>query len=219
LSTSRIESLDHRLIAITRLTTKWAGKERVRSSWLFVCCSTLSIASGGIATSIALRISLDCITGDTSEKSFRFIGYSCDSEDTTPVYPTWSLTEPYWSQEHLDNLLSELKQQLIQIVEATKTEISINQALHVLPTLAQVKIQEAISQVCQQLNLSYSYLPSRAGHDTQEIGRFADMGMIFVPSRAGISHAEDEYTSPEQCIQGANVLLQTFLKLDRLYQA
>ncbi|MEG3841814.1 hypothetical protein [Microcoleus sp. herbarium14] len=41
--------------------------------------------------------------------------------------------------------------------------------------------------------------------------------MIFVASRGGISHAEDEYTSPEQCTQGANVLLQTFLKLDRLY--
>ncbi|MCC3422888.1 MAG: hypothetical protein JGK12_02910 [Microcoleus sp. PH2017_01_SCD_O_A] len=41
--------------------------------------------------------------------------------------------------------------------------------------------------------------------------------MIFVASRGGISHAEDEYTSPEQFTQGANALLQTFLKLDRLY--
>jgi len=121
------------------------------------------------------------------------------------------------SQGHLDNLLNQLKQQLNQIAEATKTEIVINQALHVFPTLAEVKIQDAIAQVCQQLNLSYSYLPSRAGHDAQEIGRFADMGMIFVPSREGISHAEDEYTSPEQCSQGANVLLQTFLKLDQMY--
>ncbi len=123
------------------------------------------------------------------------------------------------SQEHLDNLLTELKQQLSQVADATKTEIAISQALHVLPTLAMPKIQDAIAQVCQQLNLSYTYLPSRAGHDAQEIGRFADMGMIFVPSRAGISHAEDEYTSPEQCTQGANVLLQTFLKLDRLYSS
>ncbi len=121
------------------------------------------------------------------------------------------------SQEHLDYLLNQLKQQLDQIAETTKTEIVINQALHVLPTLAEVKIQDAIAQVCQQLNLSYSYLPSRAGHDAQEIGRFADMGMIFVPSQEGISHAEDEYTSPEQCSQGANVLLQTFLKLDQMY--
>lgn len=121
------------------------------------------------------------------------------------------------SQTHLDNLLAEMKQQFAAIAAATQTEIVMDQALHVLPTLAAAKIQDAIASVCQQLELSYSYLPSRAGHDAQEIGRFTDMGMIFVPSRAGISHAEDEYTSPEQCTQGANVLLQTFLKLDRLY--
>lgn len=120
-------------------------------------------------------------------------------------------------QDHLDNLLAQMRQQFAEIAAATRTEIVMTQALHVLPTLAAPKIQDAIAQVCQQLGLSYSYLPSRAGHDAQEIGRFADMGMIFVPSRSGISHAEDEYTSPEQCTQGANVLLQTFLKLDRLY--
>ncbi|MEM6716631.1 MAG: M20/M25/M40 family metallo-hydrolase, partial [Cyanobacteria bacterium P01_C01_bin.147] len=57
-------------------------------------------------------------------------------------------------------------------------------------------------------------MPSRAIHDAQEIGRFTPMGMIFVPSQAGVSHAEDEYTSPEQCAQGADVLLQTLLRLD-----
>lgn len=45
------------------------------------------------------------------------------------------------------------------------------------------------------------------------------MGMIFVPSLAGVSHAETEYTSPEQCIQGTNVLLQTLCKLNRLYSS
>lgn len=121
------------------------------------------------------------------------------------------------SQTHLDNLVAQMQQQFAQIATATQTEIVMTQALHVLPTLAEPKIQDAIAQVCQQLELSYSYLPSRAGHDAQEIGRFADMGMIFVPSFAGLSHSQDEYTSPQQCTEGANVLLQTFLKLDRLY--
>lgn len=123
------------------------------------------------------------------------------------------------SQTHLDNLLAKIEQEFAAIASATQTEMVITQTLYVLPTLAATEIQDAIAQVCQELNLSYTYLPSRAGHDAQEIGRFTDMGMIFVPSRAGISHAEDEYTSPEQCTQGANVLLQTFLKLDRLYSA
>jgi len=123
------------------------------------------------------------------------------------------------SQEHLEDLISRMEQEFKAIATATQTEIVMHQALHVLPTLSAPKILDTIVQVCEELGLSYCHLPSRAGHDAQEIGRFTDMGMIFVPSRAGISHAEDEYTSPEQCTQGANMLLQTFLKLDRLYPA
>jgi acetylornithine deacetylase/succinyl-diaminopimelate desuccinylase-like protein len=44
-------------------------------------------------------------------------------------------------------------------------------------------------------------MPSRAGHDALEMGRFTDMGMIFVPSEGGVSHSEIEYTTPEECEQ------------------
>lgn len=121
------------------------------------------------------------------------------------------------SQKHLERLIAQLRQQIADIAAATETDIEFTEVLHVLPTPAAPSIQTTITQICQTLGLSYDYLPSRAGHDAQEIGRFTDMGMIFVPSRAGISHAEDEYTSPEQCTQGANVLLQTFLRLDEEY--
>lgn len=121
------------------------------------------------------------------------------------------------SQDHLDFLIQEIKHQLQTIAHQTKTEITMTPLLHVLPTLAEPYIMDMIAQVCDEQKFSYTYLPSRAGHDAQEIGRFTDMGMIFVPSLAGISHSVDEYTSPEQCTQGTNVLLQTFVRLDEFY--
>jgi N-carbamoyl-L-amino-acid hydrolase len=42
--------------------------------------------------------------------------------------------------------------------------------------------------------------------------------MIFVPSEGGFSHSEVEYTSPDQCTQGASVLLETLLRLDQHYR-
>lgn len=123
------------------------------------------------------------------------------------------------SQEHLDYLVGKMEQEFAAIAVATGTEIKMTELLHVLPTLSAPGIMDTIVQFCDQLGLSYTHLPSRAGHDAQEIGRFTDMGMIFVPSQAGVSHAEDEYTAPEQCTQGADVLLQTFLQLDQLYSA
>jgi acetylornithine deacetylase/succinyl-diaminopimelate desuccinylase-like protein len=38
--------------------------------------------------------------------------------------------------------------------------------------------------------------------------------MIFVPSREGISHNPEEYTSPEHCTLGAQVLLDAVLEYD-----
>jgi N-carbamoyl-L-amino-acid hydrolase len=121
------------------------------------------------------------------------------------------------SQTTIDHLVAQLRRKIETIAVSTRTRITIERMLSVQPTLATPKIQDAIVEVCQQLELSDSHLPSRASHDAQEIGRFTDMGMIFVPSKEGISHSEQEYTTPEQCTQGANVLLKTFLKLDSLY--
>lgn len=120
------------------------------------------------------------------------------------------------SQECLDTMLEQLSQEVQVIANNTNTEISIASLLCVQPTLAAMHVQRAIESVCQQLGLSYCYLPSRAGHDSLEIGRITDMGMIFVPSQAGVSHSESEYTAPEQCTQGANVLLHALLELDKI---
>ncbi len=118
------------------------------------------------------------------------------------------------SLETLRKMVEMLKQRIQAIAASTGTHIELQPQHFVEPTLASLAVQKAIAAVCEDLQLTHYSMPSRAIHDAQEIGRFTQMGMIFVPSQAGVSHAEDEYTSPEQCGQGADVLLQTLLKLD-----
>ena len=55
---------------------------------------------------------------------------------------------------------------------------------------------------------------SGAGHDAQYICDVVPTTMIFVPSIDGHSHCELEFTPAESCLKGANVLLQTILKID-----
>ena len=167
-------------------------------------------------------LAVNKLGADTPGEQVATVGYFNVSPNAVNIVPArvdLKIDLRDLSQTHLDYLVAKMEQEFATIAVATQTEILMSQALHVLPTLAQPKIQDAIAIACQQLGLSYTHLPSRAGHDAQEIGRFTDMGMIFVPSLAGVSHAEDEYTSPAQCIQGANVLLPTLLQLDRLYSA
>lgn len=60
-------------------------------------------------------------------------------------------------------------------------------------------------------------MPSGAGHDAQEMAVICPIGMIFIPSKGGISHSPKEYSSPKDIANGANVLLHTVLKLDKQY--
>ena len=121
-------------------------------------------------------------------------------------------------ENHLDQLMTALETEMATIAAETETRIQLSPLLRNHPALANSRIQTAIAQVCEDLSLSYMQLPSRASHDAQEMAQITDMGMIFVPSEAGISHAETEYTSPEHCAQGANVLLHTLIRLDQHYR-
>jgi N-carbamoyl-L-amino-acid hydrolase len=58
-------------------------------------------------------------------------------------------------------------------------------------------------------------MPSGAGHDAQDMSHIAPIGMIFVPSKDGISHSPKEYTAPGDLANGVNVLLRTILAIDR----
>ena len=53
-------------------------------------------------------------------------------------------------------------------------------------------------------------MTSGASHDTQSFAGICPTAMIFVPSRAGVSHHPDEYTPPEQIEPGLR-LLHAFL--------
>ena len=58
-------------------------------------------------------------------------------------------------------------------------------------------------------------MQSGAGHDSQEIALIAPVAMIFVPSINGISHSPKEFSTATDMANGANVLLQTILAIDK----
>ena len=48
------------------------------------------------------------------------------------------------------------------------------------------------------------------------MARLCPTGMVFVPSREGISHNPAEFTEPEDLAAGGDVLLRTMLALDSM---
>ena len=101
------------------------------------------------------------------------------------------------------------------IAAETRTAITLQKVETDPPALATPRIQHEIETAAAGLGLKTMHLPSGAGHDAQILAKVTDMGMIFVPSLRGISHSPKESTPWPDCANGANVLLQTLLRLDR----
>ena len=111
-------------------------------------------------------------------------------------------------------MFEKIQAEVKQIESATGTKFEFKQVNSSKPALTDNRIRNAIDDSAKSLGFSTKLLPSGAGHDAQEIADLCPVGMIFVPSRDGISHSPREYSKPEEITNGANVLLQTVLKLD-----
>ena len=82
------------------------------------------------------------------------------------------------------------------------------------PVVFDQQVIEIVSETASDLGLSATHMPSGAGHDAQMLARVCPTGMIFVPSKDGISHNPNEHTDREDLVAGANLLLQSVLALD-----
>ena len=76
------------------------------------------------------------------------------------------------------------------------------------------KLIELVKTSADEAGISNQYINSGAGHDAQFVSEIIPTTMIFVTSKDGHSHCEQEFTTVEQCTNGANVMLNTVLKVD-----
>jgi len=115
------------------------------------------------------------------------------------------------------NLLRKAQMKLDQFIDQIASEEEVKVTGKELVRFAPVKFDEEVVSLLQEkakaLGLSFKVMPSGAGHDAQMMAKACPSAMIFIPSKDGISHNINEYSSPEQIEMGANVLLQSVLEL------
>ena len=81
------------------------------------------------------------------------------------------------------------------------------------PSVSDPAVLEAVESACAEAGLPSVRMVSRAYHDCVFMARLCPTAMIFVPSTGGVSHRPDEYTSPGQIAQGAEVLAGALRRL------
>ncbi len=120
------------------------------------------------------------------------------------------------SQDKIWELFHEIEKRAAAIATVGGTTITFkNQLLGATPALTNKSIQDKIVQSAKALGFTYKHMQSGAGHDSQDMAMIAPIGMVFVPSIGGISHSPKEFTKAIDMANGANVLLQTILTIDK----
>ncbi len=98
-----------------------------------------------------------------------------------------------------------------EAAEAYGLEVTIEPVGRLEPVPTAEAMRDIVGVAAAELGLTTMELASGAGHDAQPLAAITPSGMIFVPSRGGVSHAPAELTSWEDCVNGANVLLNAAL--------
>ena len=118
-------------------------------------------------------------------------------------------------RETIDDMAARIGARAQAIARESGVTIAIQRYATDEPALTDPRLQDAIESAARGAGFSTLRLPSGAGHDAQSLGRAGvPIGMIFVPSKDGISHSPRETTAWDDCARGAEVLYRTLRALD-----
>jgi allantoate deiminase len=84
------------------------------------------------------------------------------------------------------------------------------------PVVLPMWIREQSSKTCEELGIRYRVMTSGAGHDSQVVNAIVPAGMVFVPSKDGLSHVPGEWTSASDVARGVEVLFHLTSRLDTM---
>jgi beta-ureidopropionase / N-carbamoyl-L-amino-acid hydrolase len=127
------------------------------------------------------------------------------------AFLTLDLRDISW--EVLQRLLERVGILAHEIAEKWGLEVTVERMRITEPAQMSPHVQAVIDEVARDLGHKTHWMNSGAGHDAQVMAKIAEAGMIFVPSRQGRSHSPAEFTDWDQVENGANVLLNTLVRL------
>lgn len=100
------------------------------------------------------------------------------------------------------------------IAESRGVDIDVRVIGDTSPAVLPARLVDLIAAEASEHGAGYRIMPSGASHDTQQISKVMAAGMIFVPSKGGLSHVPQEWTSAEELALGTQVLLRALFAID-----
>lgn len=133
--------------------------------------------------------------------------------NTVPGEVVFSLDFRDITPENLEELHDAFRRTLSAIGRRRGLMFHFEVLSRIEPVGCDSRVIEAVEKAADVLKLPRHRMPSGAAHDAQVVAELAPIGMVFVPSRGGVSHSPAEWTAWQDIEHGANVVFQVLLDL------
>src|SRR5215510_1453536 len=119
------------------------------------------------------------------------------------------------------SITADAKRHVVQLVQARIREIARRRKIRaeILPLREEdpvpldKRLIRLLQKCCESRSILYEVMPSGAGHDAMQMAKITPAGMLFIPSRRGISHSPLEWSEPEDICLGAQLLLDSIIRI------
>ena len=115
----------------------------------------------------------------------------------------------------MDALAARLEGSLDRIADERPVRTGLRCHLDVDPVPTDERCRRALHAGAEAAGIEALDLHSGAAHDTMHVGRVTDAGMLFAPSREGISHNPREWTDWDDCAAATRVLAGALAALSK----
>lgn len=132
---------------------------------------------------------------------------------TIPGQAEFTLVARDATSEMLDELEIAFRKVMSAIARKASLMFEFDIISRIEPSTNDPGLVKAIEKASEDMKLRHHRMYSGAGHDAQFMSQVTKTGMIFVPSKGGISHSPAEWTDWHHIENGANVLLNTMLSV------
>ncbi|TLP48692.1 Zn-dependent hydrolase [Cohaesibacter sp. CAU 1516] len=132
---------------------------------------------------------------------------------TIPGHASFTVIIRDLSSDVMGLLRAKLTENVAKVCEQHRLTHRIEERSYIAPTLLDPALRTTFLTEAKALGLEHQIMPSGAGHDAQTMQAFCPSGLIFVPSKDGISHAPEEWTDWPDIEKGAQLMLNTILQL------
>ncbi|MTD30724.1 Zn-dependent hydrolase [Planomicrobium sp. YIM 101495] len=112
-----------------------------------------------------------------------------------------------------EKLFEEIQLKIEEVSKERGLKWEINEGMRVPPVSCTPRLTKKLQNSMEALGLQPHTMISGAGHDAMLVAEIAEMGMLFVRCRKGISHQREEWADQDDIAQGTKVLLDTVKEL------